>query len=168
MSSSRNNSFALRRGILIGVLTLGACGFTPVYGPDGSGGKLQNSILFTAPETELGFRLRTTLEERLGTVNNSAAIYTVNIDLSSNQDTAAVNEEGDITRLDIRGTARWDIMNADQTYSTGGDVRAITSYSATSTTVATQAAERDAIKRLAQILADKIAADLLLTSGSLP
>ena len=168
MSSSGTFSFALRRGLVIGVLALGACGFTPVYGPGGSGGKLQNSVAFTAPATELGFRVRTTLEDRFGPISGSAADYSVNIALSSRQNSAAVNDEGDITRLDIQGTARWDLTNADQTYSTGGDVRATTSYSATGTTVATQAAERDAVERLAQILADRIAADLILASGSLP
>ena len=157
----------MRRGLLIGALALGACGFTPVYGPGGSGGKLQDNLQITAPATELGFRVRTTLQDRFGLGGGDAA-YLVDIDLTSRPSSAAVNDEGDITRFDLRGTATWTLETPDQSFATGGDVRATTSYSATGTTVATQAAERDALERLAQILADRVAADLIIASGSLP
>ena len=145
---------------------LGACGFTPVYGPAGSGGKLQNAVSFQAPDTEFGFRVRTALEDRFGPA--SAEQFRVNISLTSTTDAAAIDVDGDISRFDISGVAQWVISSADGSSQTRGDVRTFTSYSATGSTVATQTAERDARTRLAQALADMIASDLIIAAGSLP
>lgn len=166
MSFDGSKPFASRRALLIGALFLGACGFTPVYGPGGAGTKLQNTIAFTAPLTEFGFRVRTTLEDRFGWSNSPT--YTVEIDLNSRQTTAAIDVDGDITRFDISGTAAWVLSSTDGAAVTRGEVQTSTSYSATGTTVATQTAERDARARLAQALADMIAADLILAAGTLP
>ena len=166
MSSDGSKSHAQRRLLLIGALALGACGFTPVYGPGGSGDKLQNALQFSAPETEFGFRVRTTLEDRFGLTGTP--LYTVEIGLNSKRTTAAIDVDGDTTRFDISGTAAWVLSTLDGSTVTRGEVQTSTSYSATGTTVATQTAERDSRARLAQALADLIATDLIFASGRLP
>lgn len=166
MSSDGSKPLTRRHLLLAGLVALGACGFTPVYGPGGSGGKLQNAISFNAPNNEFGFRVRTALEDRFGSVATER--YRVEIGLSSKTNPAAIDEDGDITRFDVLGTASWMIKTADGASASRGEVQTFTSYSATGTTVATQTAERDARARLAQALADMIAADLILAAGTLP
>ncbi len=45
---------------------LGACGFTPVYGPGGTGEGLRGAITIAAPDDREGFELVKQLENRLG------------------------------------------------------------------------------------------------------
>ena len=45
---------------------LAACGFTPVYGPQGGGGKLLNAVALSEPENRADYDFRSRFEERLG------------------------------------------------------------------------------------------------------
>jgi len=54
-----------RRSLLLTPLALAACGFTPVYGPGGTGSKLQNQVLVAAPDDRDTFLLVRRIEERL-------------------------------------------------------------------------------------------------------
>lgn len=75
---------------------------------------------------------------------------------------ATITEEGDITRFNITGNAAWTLTELDSGADVqSGLVQTFTSYSATSSTVATQAAESDARDRLAAALADLIVQQLL-------
>ena len=62
-----------RRGLLCLPLALAACGFAPVYGPGGAGGKLQNRVRTADPKTPDDFAFAGRIAERLGP--DSAATY---------------------------------------------------------------------------------------------
>lgn len=149
-----------RRFVLLGLVALGGCGFTPLYGTGGAGRALQGQLRFVTPETELGFRVRRDLVSRFGEPEASAT--EVSITLSETSSAAAVTSDGDTTRFDITGIANWSAPSTDLS----GKVQSFTGYSATGSTVATQAAERDARARLAQILADQLAVDLIVVLGA--
>ena len=70
-----------------------------------------------------------------------------------------------ITRFNVEGQARYQLLEISSglTVKTG-EAQNFTSYSATSTQFATEAARRDAIDRLMISLADQITAELLLTA----
>ena len=55
-----------RRAALLGALALAGCGFSPVYGPDGSGGALFGRIRTTDPRTPDDFAFAGRIAERLG------------------------------------------------------------------------------------------------------
>ena len=74
-----------------------------------------------------------------------------------------VAPDGTITRYNVQGAALWQIREGDAVL-TSGEERSFTSYSATSTTVATIFARRDARERLMKILADRVVADVLRTA----
>ena len=141
-------------------MALGACGFTPLYGTNGEAQALLGKVRFVTPETEFGFRVARALETRFGFAEANAIEVTV--DLSERQSSAAVTSDGDITRFDITGVATW---SGDGQANLEGQVQSFTGYSATGSTVATQAAERDARARLAQILADQLSTDLIIALG---
>jgi LPS-assembly lipoprotein len=149
-----------RRSLIALPLALAACGFTPVYGTGGTGARLRGQVLMQEPATQAGYLLTRHLETRLGR-SSGAARYDLDLIISSDEEGLAVNRAGDITRFNL--VARVDYVLRDTTTGsivTSGKVENFTAYSAIGTTVASLAAERDAIERLMVILGDQITARL--------
>ncbi|WP_043699913.1 LPS assembly lipoprotein LptE [Yoonia vestfoldensis] len=159
--SSRTPS---RRLFLLGLLALGGCGFVPVYGTDNV---LRGRIAFDTRDTVPGFRLRERLEQRLGV--QEVPDYVLGAQITDRRRSLAITTSGDNTRFNVIGTVTWVL-----THATTGEVIAngshetFTSYSATGSTTATQAAEADATARLSVALADMIVSRLLLLAPDLP
>ncbi len=159
MSSDRIS----RRAAALGLLALGGCGFAPVYG-DGSA--LRGLVTFQTDETVAGYRLRERLEQRLGVTQN--ARYELRVALSQNSQPAAITAAGDTVRFNVVGRADWSLRAiATGQIAAEGKSESFTSYAATGTTVATQAARTDATARLSVALADMIVSRLLILSNDL-
>ncbi|MEO0633891.1 MAG: LPS assembly lipoprotein LptE [Pseudomonadota bacterium] len=136
-------------------LMLAACGFSPVYGPGGSGAALQNRIVVDPPRDREGFILVRQLEDRLG--RPSSAVYRLAVAIEIGQENRAIDPDGDIRRLHLVGAADYTLFDtASGATVAEGSVDSFVGYSATGTTVATLAARRDAQNRLMTILADDI------------
>lgn len=147
------------KGLILALLALGACGFTPVYAPGGTGAALDGRVAFGAPSDRTTYLLVRRLEERLGRSADPA--FDLGITLDTSQQALAVDEDGDVQSFTLLGTARYTLMDRGSGQElTSGQVSNFTSYSATGTTVATLTAERDAQERLLVILADQITARL--------
>lgn len=149
-----------RRAVLLGLFALPACGFTPAFGPGRSAQGLLNQVQINAPETVAGFALRTAIEDQIG--RTDTPIYRLELSQTDTRNVAAVSADGDTTRFDIRGTVQWSLGSDAGGLVGQGTVRTFTSYSATGSTVATQAAEADARDRLARTLADLVVSDIIL------
>lgn len=144
-------------------LMLAACGFTPVYGPGGSGTALQNRVAVDPPRDREGFLLVRQLEDRLG--RPSAAAYRLAVAIEIGQENRAIDPDGDIRRLHLVGAADYTLLdNVTGATVATGSVDSFVGYSATGTTVATLAARSDAQERLMTILADDIVRRLQVTS----
>ncbi len=140
---------------------LAACGFTPVYGVDGTGTKLQNRVLVDEPLTREGYVLTRQIERRLGRAAGPA--YALSVTIKTTEESLAIDVDGDIERYNLVGTADYVLLDkASGAIVASGQVQNFTGYSATGTTVATLAAQRDAADRLMIILADKIVSELLV------
>lgn len=148
-----------RRAALLGLMALGGCGFSPIFGAGGTATHLQGAVTYQTPSTVAGFRLRSRFEDRLGRPNFPR--FTLAVTLDIDLDSVAISEDGDITRFTLPGTARYALRDQNGAAVAQGTVNSFTSYSATGTTVATQAAAQDAEARLAIILADLIITRLL-------
>ncbi len=136
-------------------LGLGACGFEPVNNPNGAGSALRGQVQVVRPESREAFLLVQRLEERFG--RSAVPAYELTLKLSLAEQSLAINPEGDVRRFNVLGRAEFalrDLETGDVAQS--GQVSSFTGYSATSTTVAALAAERDAYERLMVILADQI------------
>jgi len=144
---------------------LAGCGFTPVYGPDGVATAWQNAITVKAPDTVLGFRMAGRLSDVFGDPTRAGYVLGVTPQLAPVP--ATITVDGDITRFNVTGNAAWTLQDSTGATVTEGFVQTFTSYSATGSTVATQAAEADAQNRLAIALADLIVQQLL-TQGVTP
>lgn len=147
-----------RRTLLVGLAALAGCGFAPIYG---EGPALRGQIAFNANDTVAGFRLRERLETRLG--RSTSPRYQLTARITQSQRAAAITSDGDTARFNIVGKATWVLTEtATGTRVEAGEVEAFTSYSATSSTVATQSTRDDAEARLAVILADMIVSRVLV------
>jgi len=151
-----------RRSVLLGALALSGCGLAPVYGTQGTATPLRDAVAVTAPETVAGYRLRARFTERLGHVG--AARYFLVVTMTQVPTPATITTAGDTTRFNLVGTANWTLSDAAGAELATGMVETFTSYSATGSTVATQAAETDAEARLSAALADLIVARLIMAA----
>lgn len=156
-----------RRALLLGLAgTLGACGFTPAYGPDSAVAELMGAIRVDDITTSDGFHLIRQLEHRLGRPQSPS--YGLSIGLETSSEGVAVTADNQTTRVEIFGTATFALR--DLTTSAvllTGKTSNFTGYSTTGPTVSELAAERDARERLMIILADQIATELMARSGEL-
>ncbi len=147
------------------LLTLGlaACGFTPVYGPNGAGSVLQNRVLVDQPDDRAGFLMVQRLEERLGRASDPA--FRLAVDLDVREEERAIDPEGNIRRYHLIGSAAYTLSDGGNgTVIRADTVDSFVGYSATGTSVATLAARRNAQDRLMTILADQIVLRLQATA----
>ncbi|WP_294622892.1 LPS assembly lipoprotein LptE [uncultured Roseovarius sp.] len=157
-----------RRFVLLGTATLVAgCGFAPAYGPNGAANALQGAIAVDEPKSRPAYLLTQELEGRLG--RPSPARYGLAYSITLDEDPIAISASNVTSRFNLLGRVTFALRDLGTgEVLTSGKVSNFTSYSASGTTVATQAAERDAEERLMVILADQITTRLIAASGSLP
>lgn len=148
-----------RRGVLLAALALAACGFAPVYGPGGTGTRLQDKVRTADPRTPDDFAFAGRIAERLGP---DGTRYELDWRLRIAVVPQAITPDEITTRYSLNGTASYVLTEiASGRTVARGQVSSFTSYSTTGTTIATLAAEQDAHKRLARLLADQVVTRLL-------
>ena len=157
---------ATRRAALLGLLALAGCGLTPVYGPQGGGGRLFGRLRPRDPETPIDFVFNRRIAERLGP--DDAAEYGLDYRIDVGVAAQAITPDEVTTRYTLNGTADFVLTGPDGAEITRGRVSNFTSYSTTGTTVSTLAAEGDARQRLATMLADQVVTRLLAAAARMP
>ena len=156
-----------RRMFLGSLLALTGCGFAPVYAPGGAANLLQGRVTVDEPVDRDSYLLVQQLETRLG--RGDAPVYGLSLGLEVQQERMAINAANITTRFNVIGKSTYALRDLrDGKVITSGTVNSFTGYSATGTTTATQAAKRDAHKRLMTILADQIVTRLIATADELP
>lgn len=149
-----------RRAVLVSLVAVAGCGFQPVYGPGSASERLRGRVKVLPPLDEPGFALVNRLEERLGQPRRADLTLDAQIRLS--ESAVGFLPDGSISRYNVLGRVEWSLVRThDEARLREGREQAFTSYSATSTTVATIFARRDARERLMVILADRIVADIM-------
>lgn len=146
---------------LAGALALAGCGFTPVYGPGGTGAALNGQVLPDQPESQDDFHFARRLGEVLGHAGD--ARYRLAYRLQIAVLPQGITPDQITTRYSLNGTASYALTDQAGNEITRGQVSNFTSYSAIGTTVATLAGEADARRRLATMLADQVVTRLYAT-----
>ena len=155
-----------RFGVVLAAAALAGCGFTPVYGPDGTGAALLGQLSLDPPQDRNDYLLQRRIEERLGQA--TAGAWRLSTQIKTEDIGLGFTTDGDITRYNINGTTDYTLRRTGSSeIFRQGKIQHFTSYSATGTTVATLAAKRDAEVRLMTILADQIIDQLLIISEDL-
>ena len=153
-----------RRWLLIGFLTLAACGFEPIYGVDKSAKKIMGKIDIEVSNGRNAFELRDRLIERLG-VLESDPNYLLKYSSSIKSKNLTISKDNDVTRYTLQGETNFDLVDlASKKVIYTNSISSNTAYSATAGTYPTAIAERDANVRLSRDMADKIVTLLLITA----
>ena len=157
-----------RRFVLLGLPAgLAACGFQPAFGPGGAAQGLQNAVLVDSPNSRPGYLLTRHIEDRLG--RGELRRYGLSYAITLSEDEIAISPTDVTTRFNLLGKVKYALRDLDsKVVLFSGEVDSFASYSASGTTVATQAAARDAEARLMVILADQILTRLTAEAGKLP
>ncbi|WP_095588721.1 LPS assembly lipoprotein LptE [Actibacterium ureilyticum] len=160
MSSSDRRSFL----IALGLLPLAGCGFAPAYGTGGAATALRGQVTAAEPANRLDFLLVSRLEERLG--RTATPRYRLGYQITTSRRALAITSRQEITRYNLSGEITYTLRDVTTgRLAASGTVESFASYSATSNTVATLTAERDAQDRLMTILADQIVTRLIAETG---
>jgi len=147
--------------------SVAGCGFAPAYGPNGAANGILGSILVDEPTDRDSFLLVQQLETRLGRSN--APTLGLKTTLSISEAKMAVAADNTTNRFNVIGRVDYVLRDlASEAVLSTGTLDSFTGYSATGTTAATQAANRDARKRLMIILADQITTRLIAVAPTLP
>ena len=135
-----------------------------MYAPGGAGAGLRGRIDIVPPADEEGFALVKRLEARLGAAQTAEYVLDANIRIK--EQAVGRLPDGSISRYNVLGQVPWQLMRGDDPVLSGTE-ESFTSYSATSTTVATIVAQRAARERLMVIVADRITATILAQADRL-
>ncbi|HEY0214015.1 MAG TPA: LPS assembly lipoprotein LptE [Paenirhodobacter sp.] len=167
MSSSDRRTFLRLAGAALGAATLAACGFTPAYAPSGGAKRLLSGVAFADPRSREDFALTQRLSERLGPPESPH--YRLEYFIRTEVLGQAITPDNATTRYSLSGNVDYTLRDiGTNAVLLTGRAASFTSWSASGSAVATQAADEDARKRLMVILADQIVTRLLAQAGSLP
>ena len=153
-----------RRWLLIGFLTLTACGFEPIYGVDKPANKIMGKIDIEVSNGRNTFELRDRLIERLGALESDPK-YFLKYRSSIKSKNLTISKDNDVTRYTLQGETDFDLVDmAAKKVVYKNSISSNTAYSATAGTYPTAVAERDANVRISRDMADKIVTLLLITA----
>ena len=153
-----------RRWLLIGFLSLTACGFEPIYGVDKPANKIMGEIDVEVSNGRNSFELRDRLIERLGVLKNDPT-YLLKYTFSIKSKNLTISKDNDVTRYTLQGETNFDLVDlTSKKVIYTNTIVSNTAYSATAGTYPTAIAERDANVRLSRDMADKIVTLLLITA----
>ncbi|QDL90868.1 hypothetical protein FDP22_03145 [Paroceanicella profunda] len=162
-----------RRGLLLGLLALGGCGFRPMYGEGSPARALQGRIAVgdvTRGETpdRMTYAYRDHLRRRLG-APEGAPRYRLDSRIRVTSTGLAIAEDNATTRYNLTGVATFTLTvpgTAEPVFS--GTVDSYSAYSATGSVYATRIAQRDAERRIAEDLAERVITRIAAQADALP
>ncbi|WP_158965456.1 LPS assembly lipoprotein LptE [Chachezhania sediminis] len=142
---------------------LSACGFTPVYGPGGTGTALRNTVVIDKADSVEGYLFVQAVETQLG--HATQPTYRLAWDMAVVEEGQAITPNNETTRYSVIGAVNYRLMKiGSDDVLASGRIESFTGYSATGTTVETLAAERDAHARLMALLAERVVTRLFATA----
>ena len=155
---SRRGALALLAG-----LAAGGCRFEPALRRGQSAAILTGQFSVSVPGDRIAFLLEESLLQRLG---NSGGIpsYMMQVSLEVSEGKGAATGSGGVDRLLLSGAAEFTVIDADDVRLADGAVKGLVTFSSIDEIIASDAARKDAEQRLADLLAEKIVARLLLNS----
>ena len=146
------------------LLLVGACGFETVYAPSMSTNSVRNNFDLSAPTDRGTYQFYHKLKGQIS--DNPQAQYALSYTISQSATNAATDADGKSHRGVLKGSLAYRITRKinGETVKTG-NVKGFTSYSALASSVASDAAGRDATKRLMKILSDNLVDELMMVAA---
>lgn len=135
---------------------LAGCGFRPMLAEEAGGDRLRGRVSVDAPTGRNGYALRDALERRFGRPAG-AAEWALQASLRYDSEGLAITTDSSITRYVLRGTSDWVLTGPDGQVAFQGTVESMSAYSADASLYASRSAQRDAERRVAEDLGERIA-----------
>ncbi len=107
----RRPAFAPAALLTLGALSLGGCGFTPLYAAPGVGPGL-SSVAFYTPDTRVGFLLKQSLEDELATRAGGAPLYRLDCAVKETRSPRGVRVNNVANRYEINMTVSYQLREA--------------------------------------------------------
>lgn len=127
----------------------------------GAGSALQGQVDLPEIDDRLSRVMSVRLEKRLGRPAQTAP-YRLEVDQDFQRRGLLVAQDNAITRVQLRGTAKWALYRRGETDPIDqGEVSSEAGFDQTASLFASQTTERDVERRLAEDLAERIARRLL-------
>ena len=150
--------FNRRKFIVLSLATTG-CSFSPVYKSDVGPAFLKGKIVLPKPANRDDYMLYSKLEENFGQLENPVFSLSVSYEVSSK----GLGSLGSITRYNLIGNANFKLVNISTDALVVSDkLKAFTSYSASSQTLATETAARAAQDRLMVSIANQVSTSIIM------
>ncbi|MBK8840071.1 MAG: hypothetical protein IPO30_15570 [Hyphomonadaceae bacterium] len=152
--------------LALAMVSLAACGFTPVYG-GGQGAAFQNSGPITIAEIpgRTGHYLRNELARTIGRGVPGVPAANLDISLSQGVERLAFAPDQAASRSDYIGSATWTLKAPNGAVLATGVVSERASFNFADAAYADLAAQTAAQERLAELLARSIRSDVLIAAG---
>ena len=152
--------------LLLGALTVGACGYAPTYG---TRGQANTEVRTSLAAVHVAFeRDRLAQQVRNGVIDRLPPPvrprYTMDLDVSSQRLDRATEADAEVTRREVRVIAQYSVIQSGtaEVVATGrGEGRA--AYNVTRNFFATEVAREDAIARAADVAAEQVVLQLSVT-----
>ena len=160
------SSFDRRRVLaLIAGLAVAGCRFEPAMRKGSPAATLPGQFTYSVPGGRTAFLLEESLRTQLGPATGVPE-YSIYVTLAINESKAAATGSGGVDRLALTGTADFTVSAAaDGTELTEGTVQGMVTFSSNDEVIVSDAARQDAEQRLVNLLAERIATRLILTSA---
>ena len=146
--------------VLLSVLALAACGFTPMYAEPGVGSPLRR-IAVTAQDDRLGYRLREQLEDALAWDRSVTPLYRLTATVEQNRRSLGRRIDDTATRYELTVKATWTLTPAAGGTPLSGAETVTTTYASDDQPYAAIAAQQDGEERAASELARLIRLDVM-------
>ena len=143
----------------LAALSLGGCGFTPLYGVPGVSSDL-SAISVTAPQGRTGFLLRHSLDDAFARNGAAPPVYKLALNISEQKIPRGVRVDNVANRYELVLTVNYLLTTAAGAPARNGRVTASVTYDSADQPYASIAAEQDGQERAAVEAARQISVDL--------
>ena len=146
--------------VVVALLGLAGCGFTPLYGDAGAGSTLSR-VAVTTQDDRLGYRVREQLEDALGRDGAVSPLYRLQTAIQQSRRPLGRRIDDTATRYELTVRGEWTLTPVAGGTPLTGVETVTTPYAAADQPYAAIAAQQDGEERAAAELARLIRLDLL-------
>lgn len=138
--------------VLVALVGLTGCGFTPVYGDAGVGSSLSR-IAVSTQDDRLGYRVREQLEDALGRDGTQAPLWRLNTVLEQSRRPLGRRIDDTATRYELTVRGTWTLTSTEGGQARSGVETVTTTYAAADQPFAAIASQQDGEERAAAEMA---------------
>lgn len=156
-----------RLALLVSIMGLAGCGFTPLYGDAGAGSSLSR-IAVATQDDRIGYRVREQLEDALGRNGAATPLWRLQTTLDQSRRPLGRRIDDTATRYELTLRGAWILTPIDGGPAVSGVETVTTTYAAADQPFAAIAAQQDGEERAAAELARLIRLDLMRALSNQP